>query len=48
MDIDLRDEFGRERIVRNGYLPQREIQSGVAAVKVEAPRVRSQHLGIAK
>jgi putative transposase len=29
---DLRDELGRQRIVRNGYLPQREIQSGVGAV----------------
>ena len=37
---DLRDELGRQRIVRNGYLPQREIQSGVGAVKVKAPRVR--------
>ena len=37
---ELRDELGRQRIVRNGYLPQREIQSGVGAVKVKAPRVR--------
>jgi putative transposase len=40
---DLRDELGRQRIVRNGYLPQREIQSGVGAVKVKAPRVRDRH-----
>ena len=37
---ELRDELGRQRIVRNGYLPQREIQSGVGAVKVKAPRAR--------
>ena len=40
---DLRDELGRQRIVRNGYLPQREIQSGVGAVTVKAPRVRDRH-----
>ena len=40
---ELRDELGRQRIVRNGYLPQREIQSGVGAVKVKAPRVRDRH-----
>ena len=40
---DLRDELARQRIVRNGYLPEREIQSGVGAVKVKAPRVRDRH-----
>jgi transposase-like protein len=40
---DLRDELGRQRIVRNGYLPEREIQSGVGAVTVKAPRVRDRH-----
>lgn len=37
---DLRDENGRARIVRNGYLPQREVQTGVGPVSVKAPRVR--------
>lgn len=36
----LRDERGRRQVVRNGYLPQREITSGVGAVKVKQPRVR--------
>lgn len=36
----LRDERGRQQVVRNGYLPQREITSGVGAVKVKQPRVR--------
>ena len=40
---DLKDGLGKQRIVRNGYLPQREIQSGVGAVKVKAPRVRDRH-----
>jgi transposase-like protein len=40
---DLKDELGRQRIVRNGYMPQREIQSGIGAVKVKAPRLRDRH-----
>jgi len=40
---DLTDEMGRQRIVRNGYLPQREIQSGIGPVTVRAPRVRDRH-----
>jgi putative transposase len=40
---DLTEEMGRQRIVRNGYLPQREIQSGIGPVTVRAPRVRDRH-----
>jgi len=40
---ELRDGSGRKRIVRNGYLPEREIQSGIGAVCVKAPRVRDRH-----
>lgn len=40
---DLKDEFGRQRIVRNGYLPEREIQSGIGSVAVKAPRARDRH-----
>ena len=40
---DLKDEIGRQRIVRNGYLPQREIQSGIGPVPVKAPRARDRH-----
>ena len=35
-----RDEAGRRRIVRNGYLPPRSIQTGIGAVRVKALRVR--------
>jgi len=35
-----RDAAGRLRVVRNGYLPQRTIQTGVGDVPVSAPRVR--------
>ena len=34
------DENGRQQVVRNGYLPEREITSGVGQVKVKQPRVR--------
>jgi transposase-like protein len=37
---DLTDEAGRRRIVRHGYLPEREIQTGIGAVAVRCPRVR--------
>ena len=40
---DLKDEADRQRIVRNGYLPERQIQSGIGAVPVRAPRVRDRH-----
>jgi transposase-like protein len=36
----LRDENDRARIVRNGYLPERDVQTGVGPVRVKAPRVR--------
>ena len=37
---DSKDEQGRQVIVRNGYLPAREIQTGIGAVKVKVPKVR--------
>jgi putative transposase len=37
---EMRDEQGRQRLVRNGYRPQRDIQSGIGPVPVRAPRVR--------
>lgn len=37
---ELKDEQGRRRVVRNGYLPERSIQTGIGAVAVRAPRVR--------
>ena len=40
---DLTDELGRQRIVRNGHLPEREIQTGIGPVSVKAPRVRDRH-----
>lgn len=37
---DLKDEQGRQRVVRNGYLPEREIQTGIGQVSVRVPRSR--------
>jgi transposase-like protein len=37
---DLRDEAGRQRVVRHGYLPEREVQTGIGPVAVRCPRVR--------
>ncbi len=37
---ELRDEQGRHQVVRNGYLPERTITTGVGEVTVTQPRVR--------
>ncbi len=37
---DHRDEQGRQAVVRNGYLPEREVQTGIGQVAVKVPRVR--------
>jgi putative transposase len=34
------DGQGRQAIVRNGYLPECEVQTGIGAVRVQVPRVR--------
>lgn len=39
---DRRDELGRRQVIRNGYLPQREIVTGIGALSVAMPRVRDQ------
>ena len=41
---DLRDETGLQRIVRNCYLPERQIQTGIGPVPVEVPRTRDRSL----
>jgi len=37
---DRHDGQGRQAVVRNGYLPEREVQTGIGAVRVQVPRVR--------
>ena len=34
-----RDQSGRRMVVRNGYCPERHVQTGVGSVPVERPRV---------
>jgi putative transposase len=36
----LKDEQGRQAIVRNGYLPERTIVTGVGQVEIQVPKVR--------
>ena len=37
---DLKYDQGRKRITRNGYLPERDIQTGIGPVPVKVPRSR--------
>jgi len=37
---EIRDERGHRAVVRNGYLPQRKITTGIGEVAVKQPRVR--------
>jgi transposase-like protein len=37
---DISDNQGCRRVVRNGYLPEREIQTGIGQVSVRVPRIR--------
>ena len=34
------DDDGRRQVVRNGYLPEREVQTGIGSVFVRVPRAR--------
>ena len=36
----IRDIHGRKQVVRNGYLPERTIQTGLGSVDIKVPRVR--------
>ena len=36
----LLDEDGRQRLVRHGFLPEREVMTGIGKVPVQVPRVR--------
>jgi putative transposase len=37
---DRHDPQGRHAVVRNGYLPERAVHTGIGAVRVKVPRVR--------
>lgn len=34
------DEGGRRAVVRNGYLPEREVQTGIGPVRVRVPKAK--------
>lgn len=42
---DARDEQGRQLVVRNGHLPERDLVTGVGPVRIEQPRVRDRREG---
>jgi transposase-like protein len=37
---ELKNEQGHLQAVRNGYLPERSIQTGIGQVKVKIPKIR--------
>ncbi|MBN1850136.1 MAG: transposase [Deltaproteobacteria bacterium] len=37
---DLKDDLNHLRVVRNGYLPERDVQTGIGPVPVKVPRAR--------
>jgi putative transposase len=42
---DLKTGTGRQRVVRHGHLPEREIMTGIGPVAVRQPRVRDREAG---
>lgn len=42
---DIRDDQGRRAVVRNGYMPERELITGMGRIKVRQPRVRDRRPG---
>jgi transposase-like protein len=42
---DLKTEDGRQRLVRHGHLPEREVMTGIGPVAVRQPRVRDRGAG---
>ncbi len=42
---DQRDGQGRQRLVRHGYLPKREIQTGIGGIEVRIPRIKDRGTG---
>ena len=40
---ELKSDDGKKRVIRNGYLPERKIMTGIGEVEVKAPRIRDRH-----
>ena len=45
---DLKTETGRQRVVRHGHLPEREIMTGIGPVAIRQPRVRDREVPLSK
>lgn len=41
----IRDDAGRHLVVRNGYLPERDLVTGVGPIRIKQPRVRDKREG---
>lgn len=41
----VRDDSGKRLVTRNGYLPERTIQTGIGDIPVKAPRVADRRKG---
>jgi transposase-like protein len=41
-----KDEYSRQMVVRNGYLPKRAIQTGIGPLSIRQPRVRDKREGM--
>ncbi len=43
---NLKTEDGRQRVVRHGHLPEREVMTGIGSVAVRQPRIRDRGVGV--
>jgi putative transposase len=41
---DVRDESGRRLVVRNGYCPERSIQTGLGSIEIRRPRINDRRV----
>ena len=37
---NIKDEKGHRAVIRNGYLPEREIQTGIGKIPINKPRIK--------
>ena len=44
--VHLLDDKGRQRLVRHGFLPEREVLTGIGKVSVHGPRVRDRGVNL--
>ena len=45
---DMTDSVGRPLVVRNGYLPEREIMTGIGPVDIKVPQTREWEQGVSR